>query len=159
MVRTRMGQGSHPQVVMEPMSMRRCAPCALRTALVATIASACLLAGVARAGGEALPTKTKGVLTVGIGLGNPGFAEGTVGNPRGFSADVARAVAKRLGLKVRFVDYPFEQLFVPGAKPYDVALEFATITPNRALLVDFSTPEIASSQGVLVAKDITGPVT
>jgi polar amino acid transport system substrate-binding protein len=96
---------------------------------------------------------------VAIELGNPGFAEGALSNPRGFSTDVARAVAKRMGLKIQFVDYPFPRLFVPGPKPYDFALEFATITPARARLVDFSTPEIASSLGVLVAKDITGPVT
>jgi ABC-type amino acid transport substrate-binding protein len=141
-----MGQGSRPQI-------------ALPAALLAAIVSATLLAAGATARGDALPTKKKGTLTVAIELGNPGFAEGAVGNPHGFSTDVARAVAKRLGLKIRFVDYPFARLFVPGPKPYDLALEFATITPYRARVVDFSTPEIASTQGVLVAKDITGPVT
>jgi polar amino acid transport system substrate-binding protein len=142
------------------MSMRPRALRALLTALIAAVVSAGLLAAAAPAREAApLPTKTKGVLTVAIELGNPGFAEGTLGNPHGFSTDVARAVAKRLGLKLRFVNYPFARLFVPGPKPYDFALEFATITPYRARLVDFSTPEIASSQGVLVAKDITGRVT
>jgi polar amino acid transport system substrate-binding protein len=98
------------------------------------------------------------VLTVAIELGAPGFAEGKLSNPQGFSTDVARAVAKRLALKVRFINYPFTHLFVPGSKPYDLALEFATITPYRERVVDFSTPEIASSQGVLLAKDVTGPV-
>jgi len=128
---------------------------------VAAIVSAGLLtAGALAYGGAAPPpTKKKGILTVAIELGNPGFAEGTLGNPHGFSTDVARAVAKRMGLKLRFVNYPFAGLFVPGPKPYDFALEFATITPYRARVVDFTTPEIASSQGVLVAKDITGPVT
>ena len=132
---------------------------ALPAALIA-IVSAGLLAAGAPARGDALPpTKKKGVLTVAIELGNPGFAEGTLRNPRGFSTDVARAVAKRMRLKVRFLNYPFAQLFAPGQKPYDLALEFATITPYRARLVDFSTPEISSGQGVLVARDITGPVT
>ena len=72
---------------------------------------------------------------------------------------MAKTIAKRLGLRIRFVNYPFGQLFVPGPKPYDLALEFATITPRRARLVDFSTPEISSAQGVLVAKDVTGKVT
>jgi polar amino acid transport system substrate-binding protein len=132
---------------------------ALPAALIA-IVSAGLLAAGAPARGDALPpTKKKGVLTVAIELGNPGFAEGTLRNPRGFSTDVARAMAKRMRLTVRFVNYPFAQLFAPGQKPYDLALEFATITPYRARLVDFSTPEISSGQGVLVARDITGPVT
>jgi polar amino acid transport system substrate-binding protein len=139
-----MGQGARPH---------------LAVALIATFAAASLLAGSASAHRAApLPTKKKGYLTVAIELGAPGFAEGTISNPNGFSTDVARGVAKRLGLKIRFVDYPFTHLFVPGAKPYDLALEFATITPYRERLVDFSTPEIASTLGVLVAKDVTGPV-
>jgi polar amino acid transport system substrate-binding protein len=129
------------------------------TALIAAIVFAGLLAAGVGARGELPPTKKKGTLTVAIELGNPGFAEGSLSKPRGFSTDVARAVAKRLGLKLRFVNYPFARLFVPGAKPYDFALEFATITPYRARVVDFSTPEISSGQGVLVAKDIIGPVT
>ena len=133
---------------------------ALPTALIAAIVSAGLLAAGAPARGDAPPpTKKKGVLTVAIELGNPGFAEGRLSDPRGFSTDVARGVAKRMGLKIRFVNYPFARLFVPGPKPYDFALEFATITPYRARVVDFSTPEISSGQGVLVAKDITGPMT
>ena len=64
-----------------------------------------------------------------------------------------------MGLKVRYVQYPFARLFVPGPKPYDVAFEFVTILPGRARLVDFSIPQFTSHQGVLVAKDITGPVT
>src|SRR4029079_16241623 len=127
--------------------------------LIAAVTTACLLAGVARGGVSAVPTKKQGVLTVAIELGSPGFAEGTLGNPHGFSADVGRAVAKRMGLKIRFISYPFDRLFVSEVKPYDFALEFATITPHRARLVAFTTPELASTQGVLVAKDITGPVT
>jgi polar amino acid transport system substrate-binding protein len=138
---------------------RRSTPLVLAAALIATIAAGLVTAGAHARGDGLPPTKKKGVLTVAIELGNPGFAEGALSNPRGFSTDVARAVAKRMGLKIQFVNYPFARLFVPGPKPYDFALEFATITPARARLVDFSTPEIASSLGVLVAKDITGPVT
>ncbi len=72
---------------------------------------------------------------------------------------MATAVATRLGLRVRFVNYPFGELFVPGAKPYDVAFEFVTILPGRERFVDFSIPYLSSTQGVLVAKDITGPIT
>jgi polar amino acid transport system substrate-binding protein len=131
-------------------------PCAL----LAAFASASLLASSAPARNVAAPpTKVKGVLTAAIGLGNPGFAEGKLSNPHGFSTDVARAVARQMRLKIRFVDYPFQRLFVPGAKPYDAAFEFVTILPGRKRWVDFSAPEYSSHQGVLVAKDITGAVT
>jgi len=132
----------------------------LRAALVAAVVSAALLAAGASARGDALPpTKTPGVLTVALDLGNPGFAVGTITRARGFSVDASRAVAKRMGLKVRYVQYPFPRLFVPGPKPYDVAFEFVTILPGRARFVDFSTPYFSTTQGVLVAGDITGPVT
>lgn len=132
----------------------------LPVALIAAIAVAGLLTAGALAREDAAPpTRKPGVLTAAIRLGNPGFSEGTIANPRGFSVDAARAVAKRMGLEIRFIDYPFGYLFVPGPKPYDAAFQFATITPQRRRLVDFAAFEIASSQGVLVAEDITGPVT
>jgi polar amino acid transport system substrate-binding protein len=105
------------------------------------------------------PTKVKGVLTAAIELGDPGFAEGTLANPHGFSIDVAKAVAKRMHLKIRFVKYPFQRLFVPGVKPYDAAFEFVTILPGRKRWVDFSTREYLSHQAVLLATDITGTMT
>jgi ABC-type amino acid transport substrate-binding protein len=145
---------------MRATSERRRTRHLLPAALIAAIAVAGLLTAGALARGDAdPPTKKQGVLTAAIRLGNPGFSEGTIANPHGFSVDAARAVAKRLGLKVRFINYPFGYLFVPGPKPYDAAFQFATITRQRLRVVDFAAWEIASSQGVLVAKDITGPVT
>ena len=132
---------------------------ALPAALVAIVSAGLLAAGAPARVDAPPPTKEQGVLTVAIELGNPGFAEGTVANPRGFSTDVARAVAKRMGLRAEFVNYPFARLFVPGPKPYDVAFEFVTILPGRARFVDFSTPYFSTTLGVLVARDITGPVT
>ena len=126
---------------------------------VALVAAAVLAAGALAGGGAAPPTKTKGVLTAAIELGNPGFAEGTLRTAHGFDVDVAKALARRMGLRARLVNYPFGRLFLPGAKPYDVALEFVTILPGRARFVDFSVPYYSSTQGVLVASDITGPVT
>jgi polar amino acid transport system substrate-binding protein len=141
-----MGRGHRPRIAT--------------AALVAGIVSAGLMAAGALARSDApLPTKKPGVLTVAIDLGNPGFAVGTIAQPRGFSIDASGAVAKRMGLKVRYVEYPFPRLFVPGTKPYDVAFEFVTILPGRARFVDFSIPYFSSTLGVLVAKDITGPVT
>jgi len=134
----------------------------MRTAskLIVAVASVGVLAAAALAHGNAAPrTKVKGTLTVAIELGNPGFAEGTLAHPHGFSVDMASALAKRMGLQIRFVDYPFARLFVPGPKPYDAAFEFVTILPGRERFVDFSIPYLTSTQGVLVAKEIKGPIT
>jgi ABC-type amino acid transport substrate-binding protein len=138
-----MGQGARSQVA----------------ALVAVLLAGLLVTGALARGATPPPTKKKGFLTVAIRLGNPGFAEGTIAKPFGFSVDAAKAVAKRMGLKARFIDYPFARIFVPGPKPYDAAFQFVTVTPQRERLVDFASYEMASTQGVLVAKDITGPMT
>jgi polar amino acid transport system substrate-binding protein len=144
---------------MRPTSKPPPLPRALAAALIAGIVAAGLLTtgGLARV--DALPTKTKGVLTVAIELGSPGFAEGTIHKPHGFDVDTATALAKSMGLRIRFVDYSFPRLFVPRPKPYDIAFEFVTILPGRARFVDFSDPYFSASQAVLVAKDITGSVT
>jgi polar amino acid transport system substrate-binding protein len=135
------------------MSMR------LHVLAAAIVATAVLATGALAGGTAAPPTRTKGVLTAAVELGNPGFAEGTLRTAHGFDVDVAKALARRMGLRVKLVDYPFGRLFLPGAKPYDVALEFVTILPGRARFVDFSAPYYSSTQGVLVATDVTGPVT
>jgi polar amino acid transport system substrate-binding protein len=128
--------------------------------LSATVLAAAFLAAGALARRDAPPpTKTRGVLTAAIELGNPGFSEGTLRNAHGFDVDVAKALARRMGLRLRLVNYPFGQLFVPSPKPYDVALEFVTILSGRTRFVDFSAPYYSATQGVLVAKDVTGPVT
>jgi polar amino acid transport system substrate-binding protein len=126
-------------------------PLALTLALLAAVATA------AAATPARPPTRTPGVLTVAIELGNPGFAEGTLARPSGFDVDVARALGRRLGLRVRFVRYPFGRLFVPGSKPYDVALQFVTVLDSRKRLVDFSVPYYASRQGALVSRGTPTP--
>jgi polar amino acid transport system substrate-binding protein len=130
----------------------------VRIVPAALVAAAVLAAAALAHGGATPPTRTKGVFTAAIELGNPGFSEGTLRNAHGFDVDVARALARRMGLKLRLVDYPFGRLFLPGAKPYDAALEFVTILPGRARFVDFSVPYYSATQGVLVASDVTGPV-
>src|SRR3954470_7409045 len=130
--------------------MRRLLP-TLALALVAVTAAASAPSASTPA------TRVPGVLTVGIELGNPGFAEGTVAHPTGFSVDMGRALARRLGLRERYTAYPFGRLFVPGAKPYDIAFEFVTILPSRKRLVDFSIPYYASRQAVLVSRGTPTP--
>src|SRR3954468_23790387 len=128
-----------------------------RLLLLLAIALAAVAAAASAPSAIPPATRTPGVLTVGIELGNPGFAEGTVAHPNGFSVDMGRALARRLGLPERYTAYPFGRLFLPGAKPYDVAFEFVTILPSRKRLVDFSIPYYASRQAVLVSRGTPTP--
>lgn len=142
----------------------------LRTAGVALLALAAAAAAlVPPAGGstarrEALPTRLPGTLTVAVDIGTIGLAEGEIINgavvrPSGFEIDLARALARKLGVELRIVDVPFERVSTPGAKPFDVSISHVTITPERARSVDFSPPYFVVNKGVLVAPGVAPPAT
>jgi polar amino acid transport system substrate-binding protein len=118
---------------------------------------------VAFGAGSAPPTKTAGTLTVGFDVPAPGFWNGrvtgtTIKSPTGFEAGLAQAIAKRLGLtKIVYKRAPFGTLFSPAPKPFDYAMEEATITPERAKVVSFSAPYFDANQGVLIRKGLAKP--
>jgi polar amino acid transport system substrate-binding protein len=131
--------------------------------LLVVVVGMALTAAAAFAAPNAVPTKTAGVLTVGFDVPAPGFWNGrvtgtTIKNPTGFEAGLAQAIAKNLGIsKVVFVRAPFGGLFSPSSKPYDFAMEEATITAQRAKVVSFSAPYFDANQGVLIRKGLTKP--
>jgi polar amino acid transport system substrate-binding protein len=109
----------------------------------------------------AVPTLEAGKLIVAFGDAAPGFAAGTVRgntvtNPRGYEVDVAKAIAAKLGLKPKWIYSPWNSLFAPGTKKFDVSFQEATITSQRKRTVDFTTSYMNANQGVLLAK--TAPV-
>jgi polar amino acid transport system substrate-binding protein len=112
------------------------------------------------------PTLTPGQLTVGVNLGEPGFQVGAVQGTnvvlaRGFEIDLARALAKRLGIpKVVFVHEPvFSRLYAPGPKAWDVAIAQISITAARQQNVDFSNAYLPADQGILLAEGVAQPKT
>jgi polar amino acid transport system substrate-binding protein len=116
--------------------------------------------------GSALPpTMHSGALTVGLDPPAVGFQVGTlrgskVINPTGFEIDLAKAIARKLGIPaghISWVHVPFATLFRPGPKPFDFAFEESTITPERQKVVDFSSSYFDANQGVLLNKDATAP--
>ncbi|HEY8315684.1 MAG TPA: ABC transporter substrate-binding protein, partial [Gaiellaceae bacterium] len=124
-----------------------------------------LTAAAAFAAPNTVPLKKPGVLTVGFDVPAPGFWNGrvtgtTIKNPTGFEAQLAQAIAKYLSIpKVVFVRAPFGGLFSPSAKPYDFAMEEATITIARSKVVTFSAPYFDANQGVLIRKGLAKPTT
>ena len=136
--------------------MRKRLTLAVVAGLVATTA-------VASGAATAPPTKTAGTLTVGFDVPAPGFWNGrvtgtTIKSPTGFEAGLATAIAKQLGLaKIVYKRAPFGTLFSPAPKPFDYAMEEATITPERAKVVSFSAPYFDANQGVLIRKGLARP--
>jgi len=100
---------------------------------------------------------TEGKLT--IATGQPAFEPWVVGdNPEsgeGFEAAVAYAVAEKLGFAkedVVWVRTGFDEVIAPGPKTFDVNIQQFSITPDRAEVVDFSSPYYETAQVVITAE-------
>jgi len=116
----------------------------------------------ASAGPKAAPTLQPGKLIVAFGDPAVGFASGTVRgntvtNPRGYEVDLASAIAKKLGLRPVWMYSPWNSLFAPGTKKFDISFQEATITAQRKRTVDFTTSYLNANQGVLISKQTTPP--
>jgi polar amino acid transport system substrate-binding protein len=127
-----------------------------------TVAALAGPAGSSSGHSGSLPTRVPDTLTVAVDVGTIGVAEGSVANgavkgAHGFEIDLAGALARRLGLRLKIVDVPFAQTFTGGTKPFDVAVSHVTITDERAKSVDFSAPYFVVNKGVLVAPGVTAP--
>jgi polar amino acid transport system substrate-binding protein len=111
---------------------------------------------------SAPPTLESGKLIVAFGDPAPGFAAGTVRgntvtNPRGYEVDLAKAIAKKLGLTPVWMYSPWNSLFAPGTKKFDISFQEATITAQRKRTVDFTSSYLNANQGVLLSKQAPVP--
>jgi polar amino acid transport system substrate-binding protein len=129
-------------------------------ASLAAVAALATAAATASARTHAAPTRSPGMLVVGFGDPAVGFAVGkqrgnTITNPRGYEVDLAKAVAKNIGVaKIKWIYTPWTKLFAPGRKDFDFSLQEATITSTRRKTVDFSKPYLNANQGVLISKKV-----
>jgi polar amino acid transport system substrate-binding protein len=100
-----------------------------------------------------LDLHTEGQLTIGAEFPVKGFLELPIDNPKGFEVDFADAIAEELGVpKVQWVSTPFNGLFSPAPKDFDMAINEVTITEERSQVVDFSVPYFDANQGFLIKK-------
>ena len=98
--------------------------------------------------------KKKGTLVVGTASGYfPFEMVDKNGELVGFDVDVAKAIAKELGVKVEFQNYAFSGL-IPAlqAKKVDMVIAGMTITDKRKEAVDFSDTYFKSGQALLINK-------
>jgi polar amino acid transport system substrate-binding protein len=133
---------------------------ALTAGALAVSLMAATTAGAKRT--AAPPTLKAGTLIVGMTVPSPGFEVGTfkgttIINPKGMEVDLAKALAKGLGItKIQWYYLSsFPKSYAPGPKPYDMYFGQETITPERSKNVDFSVPYIQADQGVLVRKGLS----
>jgi polar amino acid transport system substrate-binding protein len=101
---------------------------------------------------ELAPT---GVLRAGINFGNVVLAQRNPsgGEPLGVAPDLARELAKRAGVPIKFVTYDAAGKMVEGLKAGEVDILFVAIDPERAADIAFTQPYVQIEGTYLVRKD------
>ncbi|TCP29292.1 amino acid ABC transporter substrate-binding protein (PAAT family) [Scopulibacillus darangshiensis] len=100
--------------------------------------------------------KSKGVITIGTeGTYAPfTFHDKKSGKLTGFDVEIAREVAKRIGVKPKFVETKWDGMFAGlDSKRYDMVANEVGIRPDRQKKYDFSDPYIVSKAVLIVRKD------
>ncbi|MDR3161906.1 MAG: ABC transporter substrate-binding protein [Spirochaetaceae bacterium] len=103
-------------------------------------------------------TIENGVLTVGMEIGYPPMeyfdTDGTT--PIGFDVQMAKALAAKLGLGVKFVDTAWDGIFAGvDTGKYDLIISSVTITDERLTRFNFTKPYIANAQALVLPKGST----
>ena len=102
----------------------------------------------------ALPTAVEGVLTMATNAAFPPYEYIEGGAIVGIDADIAAAIAEKLGLEIQIEDMEFDAIIeaVKGGKA-DIGLAGMTVTPDRAEEVNFTASYATGVQVVIVTED------
>ncbi len=98
----------------------------------------------------------KGTLEIGVSLFTPWTLKNSQGDLVGFEIDVAKQLAKDLGVKPNFHIVDWKNI-LPAllSKKIDIIIAGMTITPQRALKVNFSQPYAESGVGLATNMQLT----
>ena len=135
--------------------------------LIAALAVGAAACGDDDDGGDAANTGS----TADLGLATPGvltvasdipyapfeFTEPGSTDPVGFDVDLVNAIADNLGIgEVRFVDQGFDSIILSIKQGrFDMSASSWTVTPERAVEVDFGEEYFSANQAILVQEDST----
>jgi polar amino acid transport system substrate-binding protein len=101
--------------------------------------------------------RRRGVLIAGVSNFVPWAMHDKSGRLVGYEVDVVNQLASDLGVKAEFVPVSHEYAIADLiAGRFDVVLNRMSITPQRALVVDFSHPLVVSSVELLVNAKLAG---
>ena len=102
----------------------------------------------------ALPTAVEGVLTMATNAAIPPYEYIEGGAIVGIDADIATAIAEKLGLEIQIEDMEFDAIIeaVKSGKA-DIGLAGMTVTPDRAEEVNFTASYATGVQVVIVTED------
>jgi len=120
-------------------------------ALVVVLAAALalLLSGC----GQEQFTIQKGKLLVGTETDIPPYVRMEGGKPVGYSVDLCKEIAKRMGLEAEIVDVPKDELINElKSDKIDIIGKPLKITPERKQEIDFSIPYLMTNNAIFVVK-------
>jgi polar amino acid transport system substrate-binding protein len=101
--------------------------------------------------------RKRGTMIVGIAPQVPWVMRDPVGEWQGYEIDVVRQLASDLGVELVLVRVPFAQLTDALADgSVDIVSAGYSITPQRALVVEFSNPYATSEMQVVARADLAG---
>ncbi|MGF7437259.1 transporter substrate-binding domain-containing protein [Lentilactobacillus senioris] len=125
------------------------------TALVAAaFAIVLVLAGCGKKQSADSELVTPKTLTVGLEGTYAPYAYRQNGKLQGFEVELGQQMAKKMGLKAKFVPTKWDSLIAGlGAKKFDVVINNITVTPERKKQFIFSTPYIYSKSALILPKD------
>ena len=139
---------------MPSSTLRRALTAIGTAAVIATALAAC---SPTDAEAPASDYVTEGKLT--IATGNPAYYPWVIDDApesgEGFEAAIAYAVAEELGFAkedVVWVRTGFDEAIAPGPKSFDFNIQQFSITPDRAEVVDFSSPYYETTQVVITTE-------
>ncbi len=125
----------------------------MKNILVITLAMFVLISCIQK---ETVQLEERTVLRIGTDATYPPFETVNIesGQPEGFDIDLITEICKVNGWQTEFIVTPFSGI-IPGLqnKKYDLVLSAMTITPKRAVVVDFSNPYYLAGQVVAVPLD------
>ncbi|GHT75139.1 basic amino acid ABC transporter substrate-binding protein [Spirochaetia bacterium] len=107
-------------------------------------------------------TITKGVFAVGMEIGYPPMEYYDIDGvtPIGFDVQLAKAVADKLGLTVKYIDTAWDGIFAGvDTGKYDAIMSSVTITEARLENYAFTKPYIKNAQALVLLKGSTVPRT
>jgi len=118
------------------------------------LAAVLVLTATSALAGRIEEIKARGYVRIGVSLGGEpvGFRNAS-NEPVGYDVDVARQLAAKLGVPVRFSDVSSDaRISMLMSKQLDLVVANVSITPQRARVVDFSTPYNVAGLRVIAQK-------
>ncbi len=102
----------------------------------------------------------RGELRVGLEAGYMPFeVKNKKGQIIGFDVDMAKAMAKAMGVKLKLVNTAWDGI-IPAllTDKFDIIMSGMTVTSERNLQINFADPYIVIGQTILIRKDLEGKV-